>query len=278
MTTNASRSAWGVDGCKAGWFFFKLTPLLNDATFGVVTRLEQIVEMAGDDDLILVDIPIGLPELVEGRRREADFRPCDKQAREKVGERLRSVFQVPVPDVRTALVEELGPDDWTWHMARKALERRGIDVLPGQGRITQQSLHILRKIDEVDRLLDGSPKAREIVRETHPEVCFRMLGGAPMEHHKRPDDGFNERRTVLNNFWPSAGDAISRALGEHLRREVARDDIVDAIVCALTARIILDHPARAMAFPPRRDVAERSVPPEIVYAIPSGGAQNKDTS
>ena len=94
-----------MDGCKAGWFYFRLGPQSGDPPYGVVKRLEQIVQRAGNEDLILVDIPIGLPERVgqDGREREAAFRTCDRKAHEKLGNRKSSVFQVPVRPVMEAL-------------------------------------------------------------------------------------------------------------------------------------------------------------------------------
>lgn len=82
--------------------------------------------------------------------------------------------------------------------------------------------------------------AQATVRETHPEVCFWALGGKPMEHSKKKREGRRDRRKVLTESRPDSGAAIDGALGKFLRREVAEDDILDAMACAVTAARILD--------------------------------------
>ncbi|MDE0281285.1 MAG: DUF429 domain-containing protein, partial [Gammaproteobacteria bacterium] len=57
---SGSGTAFGVDGCKAGWFVLQ--------TFG------ELVDMANEGDRIFVDIPIGLGDGPEERL-------CDREAR-----------------------------------------------------------------------------------------------------------------------------------------------------------------------------------------------------
>lgn len=290
MTDNTSRSAWGVDGCKAGWFWFRL-PIspAGQVSWGVVATLRSLFDTketakkVGERDLMLVDIPIGLPK--EGPK-ESDFRKCDLESREVLGERKSSVFPVPRRAVLEGLLRELKfdhvgdahrPKTWKWQKVRPALDRRGLSVPEGEGRITAQSFAILAKVAEVDDLLRRRETAKLIVRETHPEVCFWALNRkAPMRFAKKHGLGFLDRVCRLDGHRPGSKDAIFQACKEH--PGVRSDDIVDAMACAVTAWIVLDDKDKARALPAREDVADRSSSPEIVYAVPPARKPNAGRS
>lgn len=247
MTHSTSPVAWGVDGCKAGWFWFRLSAP-DDYQYGVVEKLDEIIETASDRDLILVDIPIGLP--TEGTR-ESDFRACDREAREALEERKSSVFPVPRREVADGLLSELkigqteGEKAWKWKNARRVLNQRKPPVRRGEGRMTAQSFAILSKIAEVDDLLRESVRARQVIRETHPEVCFWALnpkGKGPMEFTKKHVLGFLERACLLEKCHEGAKDAIFAACRDPKYHGVGSDDIVDAMACAVTASLVLENP------------------------------------
>lgn len=246
MTHNTPPAAWGVDGCKAGWFYFRLSAP-DDHRYGVVKRLDEIIELAGNQDLILVDIPIGLPK--DGPK-ESDFRKCDLESRDALRARKSSVFPVPRRAVLDGLLSELkfeqtddtlGENAWKWGNVRSALDRLALSVPKGEGRMTAQSFAILSKIVEVDDLLRRSERAQGIVRETHPEVCFWALNGQEsMEFTKKHGLGFHDRVCLLDEHRPGAKNAIIKACKCH--RGVGSDDIVDAMACAVTAWLALDNP------------------------------------
>lgn len=284
-STNTHRSAWGVDGCKAGWFFFRLGPPSGVPFYGLVERLEQVVEMAGSEDSILVDIPIGLPDRAsqDRRDRETAFRACDEAARGRLGGRKSSVFPVPVRSVMEALRDEMGlrihPKDdeekkqRRWGKVRGILDGRKLSVAAGEGRITAQSFAILPKIVEADDLLRGNAKARKIVRETHPEVCFRALVSDDRKERletfsKKHGLGFLNRIAILKACYPGAKEAILEACEG--KPEVASDDIVDAMACAVIATVLEDE---MLQFPEAKDYEvlndeNRRLRREIVYASP----------
>ena len=80
--------AVGVDGCKAGWFFFRFDG--SDMSFGVVGSAAELLPQASEDAPILIDIPIGLPE---GGKLE---RACDLAARKALSPKRGScVFPTP---------------------------------------------------------------------------------------------------------------------------------------------------------------------------------------
>ena len=217
-------------------------------------------------DLMLVDIPIGLP--TEEHRHSA-FRKCDEGARDFLGyPRKLSVFHVPTRAVLDALA---GRPTTTNDDAKKArLHLAKKRFASDEGGVSNQSLAILDKIREADELMKSQrdSAATANVRETHPEVCFWALGGNPMKHSKKKREGRRERRQVLLDCRPDSAAAIDGALGEFLRREVAEDDILDAMACAVTAaRILNDRNAlRTLPAKPCRD--SEGLPMEIVYAEP----------
>ena len=234
--------AYGVDGCKAGWFCIALEPSGTIRAFDVC-KLRDLVAMSNDGDCIFVDIPIGLSDGPDERR-------CDKEARRKLGfPRRSSVFRTPV---RAALSAENGGE-----AKRMSLEKTGKSM-------SVQSLAIMPKIREVDTLLQNCEKARNMVREVHPEICFWALAGErPMLHNKKKPAGIEERIAVLERVWPSAGEEFARICKDVPRRIAARDDILDAMAAAVTARV---NPVKLQTLPecPPRDT--HKFPMEMVYS------------
>lgn len=237
-------TATGVDGCPGGWFFVSLEPR-GPMRWGVVRELGELVRCAGESDRIFVDIPIGLPDGPEGRA-------CDRAARKVLGKRrASSVFPAPARAV-------LGASDYE-DAKRRSREATGKAV-------NVQTFAIVPKICEVVALLRCDAKARCLVREIHPEVCFWALNGCkPMKHDKKDEAGFRERLDVLERIRPDARREIDEILKDFKCKEVARDDAVDAMVAAVTAA----HDAAALrTLPPcpPRDSAGR-LPMEMVYAV-----------
>lgn len=268
--TNPTRVAWGVDGCKDGWFYFRLPVPSGDITFGVITELRALfdresrtasdrvadTDIVAQCDLMLVDIPIGLPD---EHARQSVFRKCDREARKKLGSRQQSVFPVPV---RSVLENRQVVGAKSWKEARAHLAEQHPVPDDEKGRLTAQSFAILRKIREADDLLSTSDRAANTVRETHPEVCFWAFGRKkpePMEFSKAHGVGFLERVHLLEQCRSGAKDAILAACRTH--RTVGSDDIVDAMVCALTATA---HELETLPSEPQKD--SRGLTMEIVYA------------
>ena len=240
-------TATGVDGCPGGWFFVSLEshgPPRWD--WDIVQELGKLVRCAGESDRIFVDIPIGLPDGPEGRA-------CDRAARKVLGKRrASSVFPAPARAV-------LDASDF------EDAKRRSREATGGKA-VSVQTFAIVPRIREVDALLRCDAKARRLVREIHPEVSFWALNGCkPMKHSKKKKAGFCERLDVLERICPDAGCEIDAILKRFKRKEVARDDAVDAMVAAVTAA----HDAAALrTLPPcpPRDSAGR-LPIEMVYAV-----------
>ncbi len=232
----------GVDGCRAGWLAISLAETFWDvAVFGDIQSLWEDYRGAS---LILVDIPIGL------RAGGTAERLCDKKARAVLGQpRGSSVFPVPC---RPAVY---------------APEKQASEVnktLTGRG-LSQQSRAIIPKIRQVDELLSVDRAAHERIREVHPEVCFWGLAGRAMKHKKKSRDGFEERRKVLADWYPQAEEVIASALDKFKRKCVARDDVLDALVAAVTARAGPDNLLTLPKAPERDPRGPGGLPMEMVY-------------
>ena len=213
-TEMQSFTAYGVDGCRAGWFFIALKPS-GEIDSGVIRNIEELVKIARNQDRIFVDIPIGLPH-------GGTERVCDLDARKILGRpRASSVFPVPV---RAALQADT-------YAEAKCLNREATGKM-----IPKQSFAILPKIKEVDSLLQGNPRARKILREVHPEICFWALSGQrPMRINKKKKEGFRERIAVLKTIRSTVEEEVKQMMSQFKRKDVAKDDILDAFVAAITA-------------------------------------------
>jgi predicted RNase H-like nuclease len=234
----------GVDGCRGGWFSVGFTgggpgapgaPPEGAAEGPGPAHLGPVEgwEAALDPDvaslwarwgaragLVLVDIPVGLPD-------EGAERACDGEARRLLGPRRSSVFPAPCRAVLEAM-------DWA-EASRVNRERTGRGL-------SRQSWHLVPKIRDVDALLHRRREARERLREAHPEVLLHALaGGRPMAYRKKLREGEEERLAVLERaLGPSAPlprQILSAALAAHPRRLLARDDVVDALAGAVAAWI-----------------------------------------
>ena len=237
----SSFTAYGVDGCRAGWFFVALLPSYK-IRWGVVQTLDELVEMANDSDRIFVDIPIGLPD-------GPGQRSCDAAARKVLGPRRNSVFSAPVREVFGA----------TSFAEAQNLSRRVAD----KG-ISKQAFAISSKIQQIDTLLRRCPRARKLIREVHPEVCFwAFAGGRPMAGHKGDPQGYSERVAVLKTVRASVDQELSAIAASYPRKKVALDDASDAIAAAITAA---QAPSVLQTLPVRPPVDRFGLPMEMVFA------------
>ena len=236
-------TAYGVDGCREGWFYVELKPS-GGIRWDVVSNVEKLVNSADKQACIFIDIPIGLPD-------DGEDRSCDRAARKALGRpRASSVFPAPARAV-------LDLDARTYQEANKFSKET-----VGKG-ITQQTFAILPKIREVDTLLRSSAKARNLIREVHPELCFWALNcEEPMRFNKSKPEGFRERLDVVKGLMPSAAAEVRRMIRWARGRGVARDDILDALVAAITA----SQPQEVWETVPACATNDRfGLPMEIVY-------------
>ena len=246
--------AIGVDGCKSGWFCVTLSQGRRPK-WKAVEQLEDLLPYVGGSDRIFVDIPIGL-------LTDQSARACDIEARYKLRKRTILPERIKLPS-RTSCVFStpvravLGSENYE---DAKRLNHKACGI-----KITRQTWAIVPKIREVDELMRRNEKAKRIVREVHPELCFWALNHrVHMTKSKGEDLGFNERMRVLKAWLPEVESIVTEIQGEKISG-VRRDDIVDALAAAITA---LADPSTQRTLPrnPPRDDCE--LPMEMVYADP----------
>jgi len=241
----SSRTVIGIDGCRAGWFCVILD--VDDGwSCRVVPDAGVVGMLAMGADSVLIDIPIGLPD------SGSDGRLCDREARKLLGRgRASSVFPAPA---RHTLAAASYP-------AALELNRQAT----GRG-LSKQAWNIVSKIREVDTLLCDNRALRSVLRECHPELCFWALNDKQAMHcNKKKAEGQQQRLRVLGRYFPQCHALFEQACSMFLRREVARDDIIDAMVCAVTAKFGYGQYLTAPDSPAQDG---QGLPMEIVYYLP----------
>nr|WP_225317649.1 DUF429 domain-containing protein [Haloferax sp. CBA1150] len=209
----------GVDGCPSGWVY--ACHSADGLTVRVVSDFEAIWNDVVERDAtrVLVDIPIGLPS--------SSRRVCDAEARRRLGSRASTVFFAPARGVLDA----------TTHERASAANRDAT----GYG-LSIQAWNIVPKIRAVDSLLRATPRARELVHESHPELAFAAFAGQPLVEPKSTSDGRRRRLELLQDVFPDDDPAAvyRETLDRTLRRDLSRDDIVDALALTAAARFPLE--------------------------------------
>ena len=230
----------GVDGCRAGWLAIGLEAEDNWQV-NTFPDVYSLWEYHGQASVILIDIPIGLKSDGRAERR------CDPQARKLLGLRRSSVFPAPCREAIYASSYQEACD----------INQR----LTGK-RLSVENWNIIPKIREMDCLLSDDKSARGRIREIHPELCFWGLAGRPMQHAKKRSEGLSERTQLLQSIYPQTADIIAYALSTYRRKDVARDDILDALAAAVTG---LMGAHNLSSIPQEPEFDERGLRMEMVY-------------
>lgn len=182
----------GVDGCRAGWVVALASPTGVDVA--VLPRFADVGALVEREAVaaVALDMPVGLPE--------AGPRACDRAARAVLGRRGCTVFAAPARPM-------LGATSW--------------DGVSGMSR---QTFHLLPKIREVDAWITPARQGRVV--ESHPELAFARLAGAPVAVGKRTPAGRDARLELLGLDPPA------------VPRGARLDDVLDALALVHTARRI----------------------------------------
>ena len=175
----------GVDGCPGGWFAVGFD---EDGEYGfeLFCEFKELLKQVSEAKLVLIDIPIGLPEEFFGRE-------CDFIARRLLGsKRGPSVFRAPTR--QTVQQAAKCQDDYE--------KAKDIECECARHSLSKQTFNISAKIAEVDEALRCKGKEctpRPYAREVHPELCFWALNdGWPLEFPKKKERGVDERRGRKN--------------------------------------------------------------------------------
>jgi predicted RNase H-like nuclease len=241
-TVNRKPFVVGVDGCRGGWLAVRLS---GDGTAEcrVFPDMASLWAAHRQASLILVDIPIGLPEA-------ANDRPCDKIARKVLGPRRASVFPVPC---RAAVY---APD---YDAAINLNER-----FTGK-RIFRTTWNLMPRMRQVDEVLQGDSQAREVIREAHPEVLFWGLNQRrPLAFYKKETAGEAERLEVLQRVYRGAKSLFFELKKNLPGKSAAPDDLLDALAAAVTGLI---GETRLQTLPDKPERDAHGLPMEMVYFI-----------
>lgn len=206
----------GIDGCRGGWCVAAFeNGIYNIALFH---SFDEIIVNYPAAETILIDIPIGLGDSNTARDVECLAREILKPTRH------HAIFTPPVR-------EALYAGDYA---AAKIIDQKITGKM-----ISIQSWNISIKIRELDSFLIHRPEFKKIVHESHPEICFKYLnnGRIPVNKKNAPNSrGVEERLDILSNFEENISVYFYKGCSQFKASQVRRDDIVDALCLAVTAK------------------------------------------
>lgn len=207
----------GVDGCTCGWFSVGFS---QDGRYdvGMFITFADLLDRYAGSQLVLVDMPIGLPD-------GAEERPSDPAAKRLLHPHGPRVFRAPTRKALAHLVNNPGDKDGV----------RAVQIEITENSFSNQAIGIMPKIAEVDKLLPRETAPQ--IREVHPEICFWALnGGRPVGPNKHSEVGIEERLRVLERVEPKAKEIFNAGRAKYPQKSVVKDDdIVDALAAAVTA-------------------------------------------
>lgn len=238
---------WSFDRTRVKW-----TLLRSDS------ELKQALET---HQRVFVDMPVGLPDQESGR-------DCDRELRKALGRTFSSsVFS---PPCRKALSET----DYVLASCINA-EQTG-------KKLSIQSWNLMPKIRQLDGLLQESKTLHGRVFESHPEWLFRLAAGdeharkagdtgnEPLQFKKKTPEGIEERLSKLSFYTEDARVKYEEALRRFSRADVAKDDIVDAMILAVMAAKSLQQ-LSGMRWDKEREQGLQGMPFEGLRAFPELG-------
>lgn len=205
--------AAGIDGCRKGWIII----LWSDGvyTFGVYEHFSELMNAHPEVERMLIDIPIGLGSV-------SVTRTVDALLRQELKGRSATVF---TPPCRAAAY-------LTQYQASNKENRR----ITGKG-LSIQAFNICDKIRAVDHYLRTNNLHEKII-ESHPELCFKYLNqGKVVLSKKATPEGASERLMILEKYEPNIRQLFEQILQTTLRKDVKKDDVLDAICLCLANRL-----------------------------------------
>lgn len=201
----------GADGCRGGW----ITAIYDhgDLRIEKYNTIDGIVKRYPSFEEFLIDMVIGFPS------GDAHIRP-DMAARSLIPGRTSTIFPVPS---RQAVY--MNSESEQIEENKKAL---------GKG-LAKQSMALIPKMRELDSFFNTEPQYKNVIKESHPEVCFARLNGSVVMTKKSQFGGMNERVHILKKYIPELDNDIILTKAKELKCNA--DDIVDAICLAVTANL-----------------------------------------
>ena len=195
--------ALGIDGCKGGWITAKICD--GNLKLYKFESIAQIIDKIPFDRCI-IDMVIGL------QGKSSDIRP-EMVARKELKNRASTLFPAPC---RKAVYENTKE------------ERIKVNVAVLGKKFTSQTDAIIPKIREVDEFLQRNAEYKNVILESHPELCFGRLNNEVLLTSKHDIDGIVERVKVLKRYLEKI--SLEWVMYETKRLKCQADDIVDSSI------------------------------------------------
>jgi predicted RNase H-like nuclease len=216
MDINGSSSSpmvAGIDGCRAGWIAFVHDG--HSVTSRIIRSDAGLRELFLECNRIFIDMPVGLAD--------SGQRACDAELRNAMPPgKKASVFITPVRSAVYAV-------DY-----REACD---LNLQAAGRKISIQAWNITNRIRQVDELLRADASLAKRVVECHPEWQFIQFSGAAMPS-KKTAGGVKARIELLEAIlFPDARVYFSDVMAACQRKEVQPDDILDAMLLMVAARL-----------------------------------------
>ena len=214
MKLKIENCALGIDGCRGGWLVIAWDG--NNWDSQIIRERSQLIDLLQNARRTFIDIPIGLSD------RDAS-RTCDRLLRKTLGQLYSSsVFS---PPVRAAVYAD------TYESACQ------INHAKTGKKISIQSWNITPKIRQIDEIIQDYPEFIDRVLESHPEFLFWKLNrDRPLAHKKKTDLGKKLRVQLFKKQIQETPKTFAKTRRIYLKKEVADDDIIDAICLAYFAQ------------------------------------------
>jgi predicted RNase H-like nuclease len=234
--------AVGIDGCAAGWVAC-IVPVASATCSYASASCQLVTDLAAfiaefPRAVIAIDMPIGLLDVPE-----PGGRACDRAARQRLpAGRTSSIFTPPTRSALRAGLDVLAQSGSRSH-ARAEASRVNQALAPAgvKAGIAAQSFGLFPKIAQVDALI--TPDLQRRLVETHPELAFLCLSaGAPLPS-KKLAEGRAARMSLLQRIGVNHIESMLRAT---TRTGLLADDLLDAVVCAVTAHRVITGTAETL--------------------------------
>jgi len=206
---------FGIDGCKSGWFVAQLkdNKTLN---FWLIESLDSIYDFTKKSAVVGIDIPLEL--------HEKGTRMAEKEARVFLGRRASTIFSPPAIKTLNAKTYE---------------EACRINYNEEGKKISKQTWYILNKIKEARKIYLDKASNKKLF-EIHPELSFMAMNRMQvLIDSKKTIEGRKKRLKLINGHYPSF--SFDDVRGKFSSKDVADDDILDAIAVLWSTQKIIDN-------------------------------------
>ena len=202
----------GIDGCRYGWVCCQIQD--EKISFVLLKHISDITRL--NSTLIFVDIPIGLGDIKVKRTIDIELRKLLSKSRKS------SIFTPPIMEVLDVENYKIGNE------ISKKISGKGISI---------QSWNISKKIKEVNDFKLSKESNEMNLFESHPELCFESLNKNPLVHSKKTHEGVLERLAIINKHILLSPNKVDDFYRKFKSNMLKKDDIVDAAVLALSAKL-----------------------------------------